>query len=798
MDLSMKWLNDYVKTDMPIKEFCDGMTMSGSKVETYSVQGAEITGVVVGKCVAMEKHPDADTLWICQIDAGGEAPVQIVTSAQNVFVGAYVPAALNNATCYNHKDMSYMKIKKGKLRGVPSEGMMCSYEELGLELSDVPYSNADGILILNDDPDFDKMTVGMDIHDALGFNDTTVEFEITNNRPDCLSVLGLAREASAAFDLPLNVKEPEFKGVDGSARDFINVEVHNTKLCSRYMAAVVKNVKIGPSPRWMAERLKASGVRSINNFVDITNFVMLEYGNPMHAFDLRYVDGGRINVRNAQQGEKITILDGSEVTLSPEMLIIADEKKPIAVAGVMGGEFSGIMEDTSTVVFESACFDGVSVRMTAKKINKRTDASSRFEKGIDPINAKAALLRALELVEELGCGEVVREYIDIDNAKKVPHTLKHDPDWINAHLGVNIPAEEQIAIFKKLGFGYDNGTVVVPNTRIDIERQCDLAEEVARIYGYNRIPSTLPMLSSVGEVTPRQRFEKKMVDVMLSQGFYETMSFSFISPRSYEKLRFDEGMKQSVAITNPLGEDTSVMRTSMLPSLMTAAATNLRSRNLEARFFEIGRIFLPNESTGEKLPVESDVLGLCAYGQGEDFFTVKGAVEELMDALVIDARYVPVKDNKTYHPGRCADIYVGDEKVGTIGELHPAVTDAYDISCRVYCAEVNIPKLFDAKGEERKYKPLPKYPSVARDLSLVCDDNVTSDEIIEVIKASAKYLESVAVFDMYKGEQVPEGKKSLSYKLVLRRDGSMTDEEADAVVAKVLKALAEKNITLRA
>ncbi len=795
MDLSMKWLNDYVKADMPIKEFCDGMTMSGSKVETYSAQGADITNVVVGKCVSMEKHPDADTLWVCQIDVGGETPIQIVTSAQNVFVGAFVPVALNNATCYNHKDMSYMKIKKGKLRGVPSEGMMCSYEELGLEQSDVPYTNADGILILNDDPEFDKMTVGMDIHDALGFNDTTVEFEITNNRPDCLSVLGLAREASATFDLPLNVKEPQFKGVDGSAKDFINVEVHNTKLCSRYMAAVVKNVKIGPSPRWMAERLKASGVRSINNFVDITNFVMLEYGNPMHAFDLRYVEGGKINVRNAQQGEKITILDGSEVTLSPEMLIIADEKKPIAVAGVMGGEFSGIMEDTKTVVFESACFDGVSVRMTAKKINKRTDASSRFEKGIDPINAKAALMRALELVEELGCGEVVREYIDIDNAKKVPHTLKHDPDWINAHLGIDIPAEEQVAIFKKLGFGYDNGTVIVPNTRIDIERQCDLAEEVARIYGYNRIPSTLPMLSSVGEVTPRQRFEKKMVDVMLSQGFYETMSFSFISPRSYEKLRFDDSLKNSVSLTNPLGEDTSVMRTSMLPSLMTVCSTNLRARNLEARFFEVGRIFQP---TGEKLPAESDVLGLCAYGSEEDFFTVKGVVEELMDALVIDARFVPVKDNKTYHPGRCADIYVGEEKVGTIGELHPAVTDAYDISCRVYCAEVNIPKLFDAKGEERKYKPLPKYPAVTRDLSLVCDDEVTSDEIIAVIKSSAKHLESVAVFDMYKGEQVPEGKKSLSYKLVLRKDGSMTDEEADAVVAKVLKALAEKNITLRA
>lgn len=795
MDLSMKWLNDYVKADMPIKEFCDGMTMSGSKVETWSKQGADITNVVVGKCVAMEKHPDADTLWVCQIDVGAEAPVQIVTSAQNVFVGAFVPAALNNATCYNHKDMSYMKIKKGKLRGVPSEGMMCSYEELGLEQSDVPYTNADGILILNDDPDFDKMTVGMDIHDALGFNDTTVEFEITNNRPDCLSVLGLAREASATFDLPLNVKEPQFKGIDGSAKDYISVDVQNTKLCSRYMAAVVKNVKIGPSPRWMAERLRASGVRSINNFVDITNFVMLEYGNPMHAFDLRYVDGGKITVRNAQAGEKITILDGSEVALSPEMLVIADEKKPVAIAGVMGGEYSGIMEDTNTVVFESACFDGVSVRLTAKKINKRTEASSRFEKGIDPINAKAALLRALELVEELGCGEVVREYIDIDNAQKIPHTLKHDPAWINAHLGIDIPAEEQVAIFKKLGFGYENGSVIVPNTRIDIERQCDLAEEVARIYGYNRIPSTLPMLSSVGEVTPRQRFEKKMVEVMLSQGFYETMSFSFISPRSYEKLRFEDSLKKSVVLTNPLGEDTSVMRTSMLPSLMTAATTNLRSRNLEARFFEVGRIFIP---TGEKLPAESDVLGLCAYGPQEDFFTVKGAVEELLDALVVEARFVPVKDNKTYHPGRCADIVVGEEKVGTIGELHPAVTDAYDITCRVYCAELNIPKLFAARGEERKYKPLPKYPAVTRDLSLVCDDDVTSDEIIAVIKASAKHLESVAIFDMYKGEQVPEGKKSLSYKLVLRKDGSMTDEEADAVVAKVLKSLAEKNITLRA
>ena len=399
------------------------------------------------------------------------------------------------------------------------------------------------------------------------------------------------------------------------------------------------------------------------------------------------------------------------------------------------------------------------------------------------------------MVEELGCGEVVREYIDVDNAKKVPHTLKLDTDWINEHLGTNIPAEEQIAIFKKLGFGYENGSVIVPNTRVDIVRECDLAEEVARIYGYNEIPTTLPLLSSVGEITPRQHFENKMVDCMLAQGFYETMSFSFISPRSYEKLRFSDEMKKSVVLQYPLGEDTSVMRTSMLPSLMTVANTNIRARNLEARFFELGRIFQP---ANEKLPIETDVLGMCAYGPDEDFFTIKGALEELLNVLVVDARFVPVKDNKTYHPGRCADIYAGDVKLGTVGELHPAVTEAYDISCRVYCAELNIPKLFEARGEERKYKPLPKYPSTSRDLSLVCDDEVTSDEIIDIIRKNAKHLESVSIFDMYKGEQVPEGKKSLSYKLVLRKDGSMTDEEADAVVAKVLKALAEKNITLRA
>lgn len=790
----MKWLNDYVKTDMPIKDFCDGMTMSGSKVETYSVQGADITNVVVAKCVAIEKHPDADTLWVCQMDIGAENNVQIVTSAQNMFVGAVVPVALHGATCYNHKDMSFMKIKKGNMRGVRSEGMMCSYEELNLTLADVPYSSAEGILILNDDPEFDKMTIGMDIHDALGFNDTTVEFEITNNRPDCLSVLGLAREAAATFDLPFNYTEPTFNGVDGSAADHINVEVKNPALCSRYMAAVVKNVKIGPSPRWMVERLNASGVRAINNFVDITNFVMLEYGHPMHAFDLRYVDGAKIVVRNAEADEKITILDGTEVTLSPEMLVIADEKKPIAVAGVMGGEYSGIMDDTQTVVFEAACFDGVSVRMTAKKINKRTDASSRFEKGIDPINAKAALMRALQLVEMLGCGEVVREYIDVDNINKEPVKLKHDAKWISDHLGIEIAEEEQISIFKKLGFTYEDGYVTAPNTRIDIERQCDLAEEVARIYGYNRIPSTVPKLSSNSRITPIQKFEKKIVDIMVAQGFYETMTFSFISPKSYEKLSFCDCKKSSVVLTNPLGEDTSVMRTSMLPSMMNVVSTNVASRNLSARLFEIGRVFTP---TDERLPFEEDIVGLCAYGADEDFYTVKGVIEELLSSLVIDARFVPVHDNKTYHPGRCADIVCGDTVIGTFGELHPSAAEKFDVSCRVYAAELYMQKMFDNMGDERKYKPLPKYPAMTRDLSLLCDDEVTSDTIIEIIKKNAKFLESVSVFDMYKGEQVSEGKKSLSYKMVLRKDGTMTDEEADSSVERVLKALAEKDIVLR-
>ena len=482
----MRWLNDYVKADMPIKEFVADMTMSGSKVETYHKMSDPINNVVVAKVLKLERHPDSEKLWICQLDAGREEPVQIVTAAQNLFEGAIVPACMHNSTIADGT-----KITKGKLRGVASNGMMCSYAELGLTKDDFDYPVADD------------------------------------------GVLGLAQEASATFDIPMNYTEPSFKGVDGDITKEISVSVENTKLCSRYMAALVKNVKIGPSPKWMARRLRASGGRPINNLVDITNFVMLEYGHPMHAFDLRYVEDNRIVVRNAKEGETLKLLDemAEPVKLTPEMLIIADGKKPIAIAGVMGGEHSGIMEDTTTVVFEAACFDGVSVRRTARKIGERTEASSRFEKGLNPVNAEKALKRALQLIEMLGCGEVLNTIIDENHSEYVPERLKHDYKWVNEHLGSDISENEQIEILKKLGFGYENGEIIVPPTRIDMHRACDVAEEVARIYGYNRIPSTIPKLSSQGKRTPEQIFEDKVISLALALGFYEVMTYSFISPK---------------------------------------------------------------------------------------------------------------------------------------------------------------------------------------------------------------------------------------------------------------------------
>ncbi len=800
MNLSMKWLNDYVKADMPIKEFVAGITMSGSKVETYHEMRGEVEKVVVGKVLDIKKHEDSEKLWICQVDVGQDAPIQIVTAATNVTAGAYIPVVLDGGTVIDRENGKTVKIKKGKLRGAESCGMFCSFNELGMDNADFPYSSPDGVLVLNDDPDFDKMKPGDDVLKVVGLDDISVEFEITNNRPDCLSVLGLARETSATFGLPYDVKEPAFKGVDGDIRKELTVTVENTKLCSRYMAAKVKNVKIAPSPRWMVERLRASGVRAINNLVDITNFVMLEYGHPMHAFDARYVAGNQIVVRNAKDGETLKLLDEAKepVKLTPEMLVIADAEKPMAVAGVMGGEYSGIWDDTTEVIFEAACFDGVSVRRTARKIGERTESSARFEKGLDPINAKNALYRALQLVEMLGCGEVVNTVIDIDNSNKTPHKLVHDWKWVNSFLGADIPEEEQIDILERLGFVYDRATheITVPSVRIDMLLPCDIGEEIARIYGYNRIASTIPKLSSRSAVTKEQKFADKLCGIMIAQGCMETMTFSFISPKWYEKIRLAEDRRKSVTLLDPLGEDTSVMRTTMIPSMTELIVRNINNRTPAGRFFEPGRIYLPKENAGE-LPEERDVLCIGVYGADEDFFTLKGIVEAIFDDTGIDARFTKCTD-ATFHTGRCAKVTAGDTEIGVLGELHPAVAENYGVKERIYIAELDIAAMCGLANDDVKYRQLPKFPAITRDLSLVCDDAVESGDIVDIITKNGKHLEQVTLFDMYKGAGVADGKKSLSYKLVMRReDKTMEAEEADKSVEKILKALGEKNITLR-
>ena len=804
MDLSMKWLNDYVKADMPIKEFVDGMTMSGSKVETYRSLSEPLKNIVVGRVVSIEKHADSEKLWICQLDVGKGSPVQIVTAAQNLYVGAVVPVVLDGGVCIDRQNHSVMKIQKGKLRGVESFGMMCSFDELGMENSDFPYASPDGILIFNEDPDFDKFAIGEDVTKAVGIDDTVVEFEITNNRPDCLSVLGLAREAHATFRLPLNLKTPEFKGIDCDINNELSVTIENNQLCSRYMAAKVKNIKLGPSPRWLAERLRASGVRAINNFVDITNFVMLEYGHPMHAFDARYVEGNKIVVRNAKNGEVLKLLDETapELKLSEDMLVICGEKEPMALAGVMGGEHSGIQDDTKEVIFESACFDGVNVRRTAKKAGVRTESSSRFEKGLDPENAKNALYRALELVELLGCGEVVKTVIDVYPTVKEPKSLTLDCDWINKALGANISREEQLEIFKRLDFTYDEAanTLTPPATRIDIERPCDLAEEVARIYGYNRIDSTVPRLASHNIQTAGELLEKKLVGIMTAQGCRETMTFSFISPKSYEKCRIDEAERKSVEIINPLGEDTSVMRTSLIPSMMEVVTRNINNRTLSGRFFEIGREYHPIGDKNE-LPVEKNVLICTVYGDNEDFFTIKGIAEEVFIKCGINAAFTALRSDRSFHTGRCAEITADAGKViGVCGEIHPLVTESYGIDkTRVYMLVIKLEELLECSNSEIKYMALPRFPASVRDLSLVCDSDISNGEITELINKNAKHLESVQLFDVYTGEQIPEGKKSLSYKLTFRKaDGTLTDEECDKITGKIINALGEKNITLRA
>ena len=797
MNLSMKWLADYVDCGVSVKEFCSGMTMSGSKVETYETEGDAVKNVIVGKLVSITPHENSDHLQVCQVDVGGDAPIQIVTGAQNIVEGALVPVAMIGADLPGG-----VHIKKGKLRGVESNGMLCSLGELGLTKHDFPYAIEDGIFLIEED-----CKPGQDIHEAIGLNDTSVEFEITSNRPDCLSVVGLAREAAVTFGKPLNLKAPEFHGSEDKLSDSLSVAVENAQLCPRYIAGMVKNVKIGPSPRWMRERLRASGVRPINNLVDITNYVMLEYGQPMHAFDQRYVKDGKIVVRNAKDGETITTLDGQERQLSPEMLIIADAEKPIAVAGVMGGEYSGIMDDTNTVIFESAYFEPVQVRRTAKKLGMRTDASARYEKGLDPDGCQRTLKRAMELVELLGAGEPVAEFIEVDNRTAKPAEIPFDPDWINRFLGTEISREEMVKTLESLDIQVKGDVCVSPSFRIDLERPADIAEEVARIYGYNNIPSTVIRGVAEAQLTPQQQFLRKAEQTMVGLGYYGTLTYSFTSPKCFDRIGLpaDSKLRKTITITNPLGEDTSIMRTTTLPCMLDVLATNYKNRNAAVALYEIGKEYLP---TGpDTLPTEPNRLTIGMYGGDADFFALKGTVDALLKELRLPkCTYVRPSEAEgvfeeccALHPGRSAVILSGETPIGYLGELHPTVQKTYGIGTRTYVAKLLVQEMAEMAEAEVTYRPLPKFPAITRDLSLLCDDALPVGKMEEAIEqAAGKLLEEVTLFDVYKGDQIAAGKKSVSFSLRLRsHEGTLTDEQADAAMKRVLKALAAMDAVLR-
>ena len=813
----MKWLADYVKADVPIKDFCHALTMSGSKVECYEVEGSNVSKVVVGKILSKGPHENADALFVCQVDVGAEAPIQIVTNAKNVKEGDLVPVALDGAV------LPEGKIKKCKMRGVESFGMFCGIDTLGLTAHDFPYADPEGVFVIEED-----CKPGDDIHDAIGLNDTSVEFEITSNRPDCLSVIGLARETAATYDLPLNVKEPSYKGVDGDINSMLRVDIRNTEKCQRYCAGIVKNVKIGPSPRWMRERLRASGVRPINNFVDITNYVMLEYGQPMHAFDLRYVEGAHINVRNAGDGEKIMTLDGVERELTSDMLVIADEKKPVAVAGIMGGEYSGIMDDTTTVVFESAYFEPTQVRQTSKKLRLKSDASSRYEKGVDRLISMTCLKRAFELVEELGAGEVLNTVIDCDYTDKTPASVEFDPKWTNEFLGTDIPEDKMKEYLGRLGFTFDGGRVIAPSFRIDIACKADIAEEVARIYGYNNIPSTDFRGVARAEFTPEQKFTRALRNAAVSLGGYEIATYSFVSPKYFDKIKLpaDSKLRKVVRIVNPLGEDTSVMRTSTIPSMLDVLSFNYNNRNEKACLFEIAKEYLPATeekpyingdtlaSSGEKkhryeysLPDEPQRLTIGMYGGDADFYALKGMVEQLLDEMnIYDVEYIRASDSDVFdekyalHPGRSAVIMREGVALGIMGEVHPEVQETYEIGVKTYVAKLNIPELMDAAAEKITYKPLPKFPATTRDLSLLVDEDMPVAELEKAIKgAVGKILEKVTLFDVYRSDEMKKnGKKSIAYSISMRsHEGTLTDEQADSAMKKALKALANIGAELR-
>ncbi len=804
MNTSLSWIKAYVPDlDVTAQEYADAMTLSGTKVEGYEKLDADLDKIVIGRIEKIEKHPDADKLVVCQVNIG-TGITQIVTGAPNVFEGAKVPVVLDGGRVAGGHDGSKtpggIKIKKGKLRGVESNGMMCSIEELGSTRDMYPEAPEEGIYIFPEDAQ-----VGENAVKVLGLDDVVVEYEVTSNRVDCFSVVGIAREAAATFDktfVPPVVKET---GNDEDVNDYVKVSVENTDLCPRYCARVVKNIKIGPSPKWMQRRLASVGIRPINNLVDITNYVMEEYGQPMHAYDLETIAGHQIVVKTAQDGETFTTLDGQERKVDKDVLMICDGEKAIGIAGIMGGENSMITDDVKTMLFEAACFDGVNIRKSSKRVGLRTDASGKFEKGLDPNNAKAAIDRACQLVEELGAGEVVGGTVDVYGKEKHPVRVPFDPDKINAMLGTDISEEEMLGYLKKIDLGYDPETkeVIAPTFRQDLFRLADIAEEVARFYGYDNIPTTLPNgEATTGKLSFKLRIEQAARDIAEFCGFSQGMCYSFESPKVFDKLLLpkDSPLRRTVEIMNPLGEDYSIMRTTSLNGMLTSLATNYNRRNKDVRLYELGNIYLPKSLPLTGLPEERMQFTLGMYGKG-DFFSMKGVVEEFFEKIGMKDRetYDPNAGKPYLHPGRQANILYDGKVVGYLGELHPEVADIYGIGERAYVAVIDMPEIMEYATFDRKYDGIAKYPAVTRDISMVVPKHILAGQIEEVISAKGgQYLESYALFDLYEGAQIREGFKSVAYSTVFRaKDKTLSDAEVTEAMDRILKALEGMGIELR-
>ncbi len=790
MYLSKKWLNDFVKVDdIDTKVLCDKLTLSGSKVESFKSEVGKINKIITGKVISIEKHPNADKLLVCSVDIGANEPLQIVTGAHNLKVNDIVPVAVDGSTLYDGT-----KIKKGKLRGVASNGMLCSLSELGLSKHDFPEAVENGIFVIQM-----PCELGQDVKDVIGFNDTVIDFEITPNRPDCLSVIGLARETSATLGRSLNLHTPKVKG-DAKFPLDLKISVEDKKLCPYYSARIVSDVNLKPSPAWMRERLRAMGVRPINNIVDITNYVMLEYGQPLHAFDLNTISGNKINVRLAFDDEKIVTLDGVERNLSKNDLIIADSEKPLAIAGVMGGENSGINENTKEIVFESANFFGPYVRVSSKKFNLRSESSARFEKGLDPNLCSIALDRACELVEELGAGKVTEKVFVVDSVNKKQVKIPLDCEFINRFLNINLSKEEMVEILSKIDCKVINDEVVVPSYRSDLKLKNDIAEEIARFYGYNKILSTPLKGSMNGGLSRKQKFKEKVKSTMMALGLSEIMTYSFVSPKSYDKLLIEpeSNLRDYIEIKNPLGEDTSVMKTVAISTMLETLSRNFNYKNQNVKLFEIAKEYFKRDE--DSLADEPEKLVAGLYGEDVDFFYVKGVVEELLNVLKIRNYDVMYCDSVPYyHPGRCAEISFNEKILGIVGEINPLVLENYEIKKRTYAFEFCIDDLFEFSNFEVEYKQIPRYPSVERDIAVICDKDLPAINLENVAKQSAgKFLEEVCIFDVYTGNQVPEGKKSVALKLTLRsNDGTLTDEQVQSTVKKVMKAYEKLDIKLR-